>query len=200
VVGVSGDFGQTWSEHPMLGIYRARTFLYGANDMCVSTSGSKAYLVTPSGLSPINVNLFPGVPNPDGALFAAKPVRFLGTAYYLGAYAPIDHNWKAVGVFATSDCRSVRHVNVPAQVPHDLLVYQGKLYVLASDPEGSGHRVRVFATTDGAGFTEVLNFLSPTFARSFEIVDGDFFFGLGSEAETLHPDTGRIVRVRGVLK
>jgi hypothetical protein len=196
VVGVSTDFGQTWSEHPMLGTYRARTFLYGANDMCVSTSGSKAFLVTPSGTTPVNVNLFPGVANPGGVLFAAKPERYQGTAYYLGAYAPIDHNWKAVGVFATSDCRSVRHVMVPAQTPHDLLVYQGMLYVLMSDTEGSGHRVRVFATADGSSLREVLNFLSATFARSFEIVDGDFYFGLGSEAETLHPDTGRIVRVR----
>jgi len=196
VVGVSTDFGQTWSEHPMLGTYRARTFLDGGTDMCVSTSGSKAYLVTPGGVSPLSLNLFPGVPNPDSALFAVKPQRYLGTTYYLGAFAPIDHNWKAVGMFATADCRTAHHVSLPAQVPHDLLVYQGKLYVLASDPESAGHRVHVYVTTDGASFTEVLNFLAPTFARSFEIVDGDFYFGLGSEAETLHPDTGRIVRVR----
>jgi hypothetical protein len=183
VVGVSTDSGRTWDEHPMLGTYRARTFLYGLNDMCVSTSGSKAYLVTPSGTSQVPVNLFPGVPNPSAALFAAKPARFLGTAYYLGAYAPIDHNWKSVGMFATT--------------PHDLLVYQGALYVLASDPEGSGQRIRVFSSHDGVSFTEVLNFLAGTFARSFEVVDGDFYFGLGTEAETLNPEAGRIVRVRG---
>ena len=200
VVGVSSDFGKSWDEHPMLGTYRARTFLSGLNDMCVSTSGSRAFLVTPSGVSPLNVNLFPGVPDPGGALFAVKPAAYQGTAYYLGAYAPIDHNWKAVGMFATTDCRSVRHLALPAQTPHDLLVYQGTLYVLASDIEGAGQRVRVFATTNGSTFTEVLNFLSTTFARSFEIVDGDFFFALGSEAESLHPDTGRIVRIRGVLK
>ena len=102
-------------------------------------------------------------------------------------------------MFAT-DCHSVRHVAFPAQTPHDLLVYQGTLYLLASDAEGSGQRVRVFATTNGSSFTEVLNFLSTTFARSFEIVDGDFFFALGSEAESLHPDTGRILRIKGVLK
>jgi len=199
VVGVSSDFGKSWDEHPMIGTYRARTFLYALNDMCVSTSGSKAFLVSPSGVSPLNVNLFPGVPNPGGALFAVKPAYYQGTAYYLGAYAPIDHNWKAVGMFAT-DCHSVRHVAFPAQTPHDLLVYQGTLYLLASDAEGSGQRVRVFATTNGSSFTEVLNFLSTTFARSFEIVDGDFFFALGSEAESLHPDTGRILRIKGVLK
>jgi len=199
VVGVSSDFGKSWDEHPMIGTYRARTFLYGLKDMCVSTSGSKAFLVSPSGVAPLDVNLFPGVPNPGGALFAVKPASYQGTAYYLGAYAPIDHNWKAVGMFAT-DCHSVRHVVFPAQTPHDLLVYQGTLYLLASDAEGSGQRVRVFATSNGSSFTEVLNFLSTTFARSFEIVDGDFFFALGSEAESLHPDTGRILRIKAVLK
>ena len=51
---------------------------------------------------------------------------------------------------------------------------------------------------------EVLQFSAPTFARSFEILNDDFYFGLGSEVgnpeqwrqEELNPETGQIIRIR----
>jgi hypothetical protein len=55
--------------------------------------------------------------------------------------------------------------------------------------------VHVFATRDLVNFSEVCFFDTETFARSFELVDGDFYFGLGCDPELLHPHTGRILKV-----
>jgi len=70
------------------------------------------------------------------------------------------------------------------------------LYALAStQPSATSTRVHVFATRDLMSFSEVCFFDAGTFARSFEMLEGDFYFGLGCDPELLHPHTGRILRV-----
>jgi hypothetical protein len=44
----------------------------------------------------------------------------------------------------------------------------------------------------------VLRFQEPTFARSFEILNGDFYFGLGCDISPLPAETGSILRIRNV--
>jgi tectonin-like protein len=192
-IGVSSNNGNSWDQYRVFSFEgRARTFL-NASDMCVSTSNG-VYMVTPTGISDaLRINLFPGLNVPG--MFAAKAETFNGMSYYLGAYAPIDHNWKSPGAFAT-DCHSARRLNVTATAYHDILVDSGKLYLLVSDPEGKQHRNRVFVSTDGSNFKEVFNFVTNAFARSFAIQGGDFYFGLGCEAEAMNEDSGRIVRLK----
>jgi hypothetical protein len=210
-VAVSANEGRSWTSHSVIKYVgaRARTFLSTPSALCLSahtnpnipvipgTSApftSSTWLVTSKGVTPINVDLFPGRRVPH--MFAAKPERFNGEAYYFAAYAPIDHNWKSEGLFATRDCRSARPVSVPGKWFHHVLAEGGTLYVLTSDEESGGRRNRVFASTDGGTFKEVLNFANKGFARSFAIFNGDFYFGIGSEAEAPHPETGTILRLR----
>jgi hypothetical protein len=42
----------------------------------------------------------------------------------------------------------------------------------------------------------VLNFANKGFARSFAILNGDFYFGIGSEAEAPQAETGTILRLK----
>ena len=61
------------------------------------------------------------------------------------------------------------------------------------------------ATNDLQNWQTILEFSSPTFARSFEILNGDFYFGLGGEIldsfdlqeEEVSSKTGELLRVKG---
>jgi hypothetical protein len=55
----------------------------------------------------------------------------------------------------------------------------------------------VHASFDLEVWHPVLEFRSDTFARSFEILDGSYYFGLGSHVDRPHPGTGMILRIRG---
>ena len=138
-----------------------------------------------------------------------KPAPFAAKALYIGGLGHNDHQFMPFGLFVASSLRKdavdVRRIRLPENVqPWDVLVRNGKAYVLLNSLEDHAHVVRVMATTDLEVWTEVLHFRAPTFARSFEVLDGDFYFGLGCEvadpdnwkAEELHPDTGEILRIR----
>ncbi len=86
-----------------------------------------------------------------------------------------------------------------------LIVRDGVVYVLVETAEAEGCSVRVLVTKDMKTWSELFRFHSPTFARSFELLNGDFYFGLGSEVfdertwsqDELHPATGNILRLKG---
>lgn len=219
-VAISSNGGQSWATSmaiPVTGA-RSRTFLQTPSALClsahintnvpnVSTGGlslggsapipraDAGFIVSAKGVQVVRANLFPGMAIPQ--VFAAKPETFNGQAYYLGAYAPIDHNWKSEGMFATADCMSARRIVMPAgRFYHHILADGGKLYVMTSDEEAGGRRNRLFASADGGSFKEILSFFNKGFARSFAILDGDFYFGIGCEAEAQHAETGTILRLK----
>ncbi|MDX6226355.1 MAG: hypothetical protein QOE64_2731, partial [Frankiales bacterium] len=43
-------------------------------------------------------------------------------------------------------------------------------------------------------WTEILHLSAPTFARSFEHLDGAWYFGLGSSDTDVSPSTGQVLR------
>lgn len=172
---------------------------------------------------PIGANLFPNAQFPRRAELMLPQVRRAvigqdGVTYYLGALAHNDSQWMPFGVFAASDVHRARRLPTPeGALVYDLLVHQGALYALSnqvtSPPETEVQVLRL--REDGRAFDVAFRFLSPTFARSFEVYRGDWYFGLGSEisvedsrltreaaaridwTERLSSETGSIVRVRG---
>jgi hypothetical protein len=77
-----------------------------------------------------------------------------------------------------------------------LLVHDDTLYLLASSqPSARSTRVHVFASRDLQSFSEICFFDAQTFARSFEMLNGDLYFGLGCDPELLQSHTGRILKV-----
>lgn len=148
---------------------------------------------------------------------ATKVVRSLATGeknIYIGAYTHNDHQFLPFGIFVASSLEKghikVEKIPLPEEdKPWDLLLNGGYLYVLTSIKHGGDVKVRVLRSpvNNLANLSEVLEFTAKTFARSFEILGNDFYFGLGSEIENpeqwrqeeLNPETGQILRIRNVL-
>ena len=135
-------------------------------------------------------------------------------ALYIGASCNNDHQFLPFGLYVASSLQKqavqVRRVPLPGDSqPWDLLVRDDRVYVLLESKAGDDIRVKVLRspTEDLRSWDEVLCFTAPTFARSFEVLGGDFYFGLGTEIksrrtwkqEDLHPATGDILRVKAVF-
>lgn len=101
----------------------------------------------------------------------------------------------------------VSRIRLPDKTrPRDLLERKGTLFILLERPAANNvFQISVLASRDLVQWSEVLHFSAPTFARSFELLDGDFYFGLGCEVknpskwrqEDLHPATGKLLRIKG---
>jgi len=162
-----------------------------------STNGGRIYRYDgKSDFAEMNVRFFPGIADLK-EVFAARPTEFRKQVVYIAGRKLIDHDWTPVGLFAAAQPDSARALPLPGgELARDLLVHDDVLYALAStQPSASSTRVHVLATRDLESFSEVCFFDVETFARSFEMLDGAFYFGLGCDPERLQPQTGRILKV-----
>lgn len=202
-VARSSDRGKSWDEFltKPFPFSRTRTLFVLDDDtgprLHASTNGGRIYRY--DGENPfieMKVNFFPGISDVK-EVFAARPTEFRKQVVYIAAQKIIDHDWTPLGLFAAARPDSARALPLPGgALARDLLVHDDVLYALAStQPSARSTRVHVFATRDLVTFTEVCFFDAETFARSFEMLDGDFYFGLGCDPELLHPHTGRILKV-----
>lgn len=154
--------------------------------------------------------LFPNVTlNTNLVQRIARSISFKDSAAYVGAYCHNDHQFLPFAAFIAESLAegsvAIRRVPLaPGSRPWDLLCDGDTLYVLSDCPDSEGTTVRVTATTDGAQWGDKLHFRSKSFARSFALLNDDFYFGLGCEvgdpdkwaAAELPPETGQILRVR----
>ncbi|UCD49177.1 MAG: hypothetical protein JSW27_16790 [Phycisphaerales bacterium] len=149
--------------------------------------------------------LFPGTHFESNRWMKAIHAQAPGSkTLYIGAYCHTDHQSLPFGLFLASSLGkgnpSVRPITLPDRCrPWGWLVRDNRLYVLLEAEQPDGAQVRVVRFHDKwlSSYEEVLYFEVPTFARSFEILDGDFYFGLGcSSRGELPPATGDILRVR----
>ena len=116
--------------------------------------------------------------------------------------------WLRDGTINSQPCRDrrgwrlfseadIKEIDLPGK-HWDILVKDDVLYVLSAIKSDKGKEiwiVRVTATRDLKAWQPLFQFESPTFARSFEQLNGAFYFGLGCEADDLRSETGRILRV-----
>jgi hypothetical protein len=74
----------------------------------------------------------------------------------------------------------------------------GNACVLESTPitGTTNYWVQVVGTRDFIHWQELFRFQSGTFARSFALLNGNFYFGLGCETNELSTQTGNILRVQ----
>ncbi|UCG59968.1 MAG: hypothetical protein JSU70_10690, partial [Phycisphaerales bacterium] len=234
-VCISADDGKTWTI-AQTGKYRVYDFLAVAGGLyAVETipggRASKSYVT--KWLSGCWVYEYIGpdrfVPRKDitaATLFpqtnlrsywSTKAVRVHSLedeALYIGAVVHNDHQFLPFGLYVASSLRKedmrVRRIALPGpSKPWDLLVRDDGVYVLLESGAAGAVEVKVLRSQgpDLNVWDEVLHFSSPTFARSFEKLDGDFYFGLGCEVEDprnwedeeLHPATGNILRVKAAF-
>lgn len=141
-----------------------------------------------SGFEPLGTghlaSLFPGTTVTGDQLgLVERWAKFGHETGYIGGVQHNDHQWLPLGLFAAASPEKARALALPeGDLPRDLLVRDGHLYCLSARPEGSAYRISVtrFAPGRGGG-TVILTFTAPTFARSFAVYQGRFYFGLGTE-------------------
>lgn len=155
---------------------------------------------------------------PDTSFRQKKHAKIIRTsaardmAFYIGAYIHNDHQYQPFGLYvATSlhpDGIQINRIPLPANsLPWDLLVAKDSLYVLLSEDTGGREaliRVLKAPLADPTSIEELFRFNYASFARSFEFVDGDFYFGIGCEVRDpnkfktseLSPKTGELLTIR----
>ncbi|MBI2596054.1 hypothetical protein HYW46_04965 [Candidatus Daviesbacteria bacterium] len=128
-----------------------------------------------------------------GNLILTRWVNFNNQLVYIGEDSGVPKALFKAATFGTGQV-----ITLPDNaLPRDILVSGGTVYVLASTGSGSTYTNYVFSSTDLNTWDEVLHFGSDTFARSFEMLNGDFYFGLGTDSTTSpSPSTGNILRVK----
>lgn len=147
---------------------------------------------------------FPDQKNlPGNDLKLVRPAQFGNKCLYIGAYEFNDHQNDPFGAYvSTFDGTKFSATAIPAatgQVPWDILVKDGVVYLLVQDKTllaNTDRRYvnRVFASTDAASWTELFSFRATTFAMSFEKVGDTFYFGMGTK-DRVCDECGTIYRV-----
>lgn len=110
-----------------------------------------------------------------------------------------DHQWLPGGLYVAKDINSAQKLSLPEQkaLPMDILVRGNTAYVLAYVKISSSKYVNiVYKSDDLIDWTELFGFSKDTFARSFEELNGDFYFGLGCHTDYLPSSTGTILLVK----
>ena len=204
VVAQSKDGGQTWQEHRLernvgSSIARAYGLCVVAGRLHVSAlsaAGSSIFALSGNSFrSTRSSNFFPELHASD--VIVRGCVDFGGNAVYLGAQMVLGEHAVPLKLFVASGSEHVRAIELPHDArPRDITVAGERVYALGSRRETSGFTTYVFETVDLAEWKELFHLATPTFARSIEVLNGDFYIGLGSLKDDVHPKTGDLLRVR----
>ncbi len=199
------DNGHTWhNTEGGLGTYRIYTLfelngvLYGSTDQLgtriLKYLGGDEFCV----LCPAETyKFFPGMRH--GALRIVRPTNYKSRLVYITAQAVSDHQSKALALCVASDPNSIHRIDFEnGEIVRDVIAGEdGNLYVLTNVEQDPHHyTVVVHGTTDLSHWREVVRFKSDTFARSFERLNNDFYFGLGGDATAPSASVGNILRVK----
>lgn len=109
-----------------------------------------------------------------------------------------DHQWLPGGLYVAADINSAQKISLLEQnaLPMDILVRGNTAYVLAYVKKSNKEYANIiYKSDDLITWTELFRFKKDTFARSFEELNGDFYFGLGCYTDYLPPSTGTILMV-----
>jgi len=135
-----------------------------------------------------------------------KPLKFdENSTFYIGAYQYNDHQNLPFGFYKlelhNKMLKSSKILLPKNSTPRDSIKRENNLYILTN----TNTHVEVFKASKENNFTlhKIISFKYPTFARSFEELNGCFYFGMGSEIKNpkswklseLKKETGDILKV-----
>lgn len=140
---------------------------------------------------------FAAVTHADNAMLV-RTVTFGSELLNIGANNVNDHQWIPFAAYHARRIDEPRRVDLPPGfLPYDILVRDGRAYLLASRQAGSAdlYEVAVFAASDTQAWEEIVRVEMPTFARSFERHNGRFYLGLGTHTASLAAASGDIYEI-----
>ena len=120
---------------------------------------------------------------------ATRIISFDDKAIYLGAYKYNSHQTKPFGfyeaVLKNGKISSKKIKLKEGYIPRDIIKRGNKIYLLTSKTTRSGTNIEVleFYANNLRTYKELFSFEYPTFARSFELLDGVFYFGMGCDVD-----------------
>ncbi len=90
-----------------------------------------------------------------------------------------------------------------------MVIYKGNVYLLIEDRYQNETKVKVLKSSisDLINWEKIVQFSSPTFARSFEVINKQFYFSLGSyienplswKQEELDSRAGEMLRIKEAI-
>jgi hypothetical protein len=220
-VAVSHNYGQSWKltnlNYPRIfSFFTLNQKLYVVTE--VKTNAKNPVFETISDTNfyqrrdITSATLFPGIPlHQEYGNKLIKPLNIGNKLVYIGAYAHNDHQSKPFGVYimhsAEKNKVSVNPIPLSQdEVPWDLKKDKETIYLLTGKKEKTNYKISVYQLSkDLKHFHELFHFYAGAFARSFEILNNDFYFGLGCEIENskkwsqdeLNELTGQLLRIKG---
>lgn len=214
-VQFSNDDGATWIPTNLLDPFTSWTLLPVGNKVFITRTWQAMFQnITAvyefngtSTLAPLtafnNANaLLPQTPLPSSyAIKIIRPIVFNNITVYIGVNAVNDQQSDPISLYKvtnlTSSGSDASRITLPGNAkPWDMTISNGKLFALGSIQNGSRYWITVSSTTNLNTWVEEFRFDSPSFARSFEELNGDWYFGLGTDATTLSINSGDIIRVK----
>jgi hypothetical protein len=107
------------------------------------------------------------------------------TLLYIGSAIHNDHQHYPIGLYRASSLNYVKQIPLESGfLPWDVMVRDGTAYVLSAQQKAPNQFIiRVQKSVNLLNWSTVLEFTRPSFARSFEYLKGDFYFGMGIEWE-----------------
>lgn len=218
---VSKDMGKTWATVQntfsalydwMSNLFVFNNKLYATGDLVFPSASATAlkkfmnFLIIDGGSSvvqPYDNRFFPGA-----TIYhyydMLRATTFKNNLVYLGVMVTgVNDLWSPEAMYVATSIIQARRVTFPATncLPTDIVVCpcDNTIYVLTYVKNSTNSYTNiVYKSTDLQNWTELFRFNADTFARSFEELNGDFYFGLGCSLDVLPASTGNILKVAKV--
>jgi hypothetical protein len=143
-----------------------------------------------------------------------KPTSFRGRLAYIGVNRRVnfreqdlDQAWppdRTLGLFVATATEPTRFAVARTTVEGtltDIAADEGRLYVVGYRWKQEGQPAQralstVFASADLTHWSKLFSLEHESFVSALEVIDGDFYLGLGGTRQHCAPSTGMIVKVR----
>lgn len=133
-------------------------------------------------------DVFPDTPEiKDNDLKVSRPGAIGDHLVYIGGIVHNDHQIEPLAAYVAKDGQNhftAKRIKLPKDaVPWYTLSTGNKIYLLFATADGTKAKYtnHIWQSQNGKTWTEAFCFQSETFARSMELLDGAFYFGLGTE-------------------
>lgn len=127
-----------------------------------------------------------------------RPTVINDTLLYLGVKEVNYIQWSPDSMYIATDINQSTRVVFPqtTALPVDIVTRGSTVYVSAYIKNTADNYTNiVYSSSDLKNWRELFRFNYNTFARSFEELNGDFYFGLGCHVGALPESTGSILKI-----